>query len=180
MKIHSLSLLYSKVANRGAIIGQSINYHWKNFNEKPTHLCVSTFGIEDELNIQYSYIDDAGVKHFLPIYENPFLRNFYKTIKDKEKYCLKLTREMAEEYPVPLPALAKQSEQQKRFQVDDDVDELHRQQIALLNEITAASRLTYHHYKQRRDEIQRSITEFQQKNLDPFPAGEFLIESLDG
>lgn len=101
-------------------------------------VCISTYGdgIYNKL-ILYDEIDENN-KIYYAVYENPYLRDYYKyaNIKEGRKvYKHKLTKEMADEFPVPLPTEAKTNPQQKRFQNKIKPEDLIKEQNALADEM---------------------------------------------
>lgn len=99
---------------------------------------------------------------------------------NKEKTAVRLTAAMAEEYPVPIPAQATESEQQKRFQVSD-LATLIQEQNQLQNEIQRTTLLD-HDYEYKKGELLRRRNLFQKEILTRIVKNgrEILVEDSSG
>lgn len=101
------------------VLGQMIDFYWKQFNGKKSHECISTLGVH-QFNMPVLRNDGSG--QFYVIYENPYLRYFMENADKQSLDIMRLVGEMAEEFPVPLPSEVQKDPIQRVFQVNTDTE----------------------------------------------------------
>lgn len=150
------------------ILGQIIDLHWHKFGEKLSPDMVLTTGF-NIFNVLCSLTNGSG--KFYKIYENPYFRYYFENLFDTTKDAIRLTPDMAKEYPVPLPSEIDKHAQQKVFQVTT-VEELIAQQKKLQELIISTGTLLKHNFNYKKQEVMRRRKEWQaniEENLAKYP-----------
>lgn len=132
----------------GRVSGQSIEYHWKNFNNTLSYRFLSIFGV-GQFNVLTLRVDDPT--QFYRIHEDPYLRYYFLHITDVSSPAIKLSPAMAKEYPIPHPSLAIGDEQQSLFQMVKTNEQLHAEQQRLQQHIIESGRLGMFDVQFRKD-----------------------------
>lgn len=127
------------------------------------------------------FYDEKNHQLHLAIYENPHLRTFFNKLGSSTKSSARLTIEMAQEFPVPLPVMAAQSSQQKVFQTPD-IEKLHAEQKKLMDAIAVTENKINTNKLLKGSATLHRISQLQKKIIDEklAPTDELIIDDWSG